>query len=374
MKKLIIVGAGASGLMLASLIKKNNLDYDVLVLEKEEHVGKKILLTGNGKCNLSNKNIDAYCYNNKLAFDIAKSFDVENYFNDIGLVTTKDEQGRIYPFSNQANTVLDVLRKSIEGENVITSCFITRIVYQNNKYLLTDSKNNQYEADYLVMATGGKTYYKDCNSYNLASMLSHRVSSLRPSLIPLKVADNLASIENLRCKVKASLLENNNVVYQDSGEVLFKKDYLSGIVMFQLSSIINRNPYKKYVVELDLAPDLSEKELTSYIERFPSMTGLFNKMLNKYILSKAISNNIDDIVYAVKHLRFDILDTLDFKNGQVTAGGISVSELSENLESKVHKNLFFIGEIVDCDGICGGYNLHFAFASAYRVYNYLKDC
>ena len=135
MKKLIIVGAGASGLMLASLIKKNNLDYDVLVLEKEEHVGKKILLTGNGKCNLSNKSIDAYCYNNKLAFDIAKSFDVENYFNDIGLVTTKDEQGRIYPFSNQANTVLDVLRKSIDGLNVITSCFITRIVYQNNKYL-----------------------------------------------------------------------------------------------------------------------------------------------------------------------------------------------------------------------------------------------
>ena len=357
--------------MLASLL--NNENANIMLIEKEQHVGKKLLLTGNGRCNLSNINLDNSCYNNEFAFNVAKSFDVNSYFNSLGLLTYHDEQGRLYPFSNQSNSVLDILRKSISNISVIDNTSIIKIDYDNQKYRLTDQKNNKYEADIVILATGGKTYYKESNSYILASMLSHRVSTLRPSLIPLKVKDNLASIENLRCSVSASLYENNKLVYQDSGEVLFKKDYLSGIVMFQLSSIINRNYYQNHYVELDLAPNLTEQELIEYLDKYNDMTGLFNKMLNKFVMDKAPSSSHQDIAYTIKHLRFEILETLDFKNGQVTAGGININELTDNFESKVHNNLFFIGEIVDCDGICGGYNLHFAFASAYKAYLKIKE-
>lgn len=362
--KLVIIGGGASGLMLASILRSKNANLDITIVEKLEHIGKKILMTGNGKCNLSNKNIKEACFNNEFGFNVASSFDVEKYFNELGLLTYSDSEGRIYPISNVSNSVLDTLRESIKDVEVLTSFNVTRIVKKDNIYVISNDKFKSIEADIVVMATGGKTYYKENNSYIMSSMLSHRVTQLRPTLTSLKVSENLASIENLRAKVNAKLIANNNIIYEDNGEVLFKKDGLSGIVIFQLSSIIARNPYLKYSIELDLLPQVSEEDLINHLTKYSSMTGLFAKMINQYVIKNSKSNSPIDIAYTIKHLRFNVLESVDFKNAQVTSGGISVKELKDTLESKYNDNLYFLGEVIDVDAICGGYNLHFAFASA----------
>ena len=365
--KLTIVGGGASGLMLASVLKTLKANIDIEILERYEHVGKKLLMTGNGKCNLSNLNITKQAYNNELGYNIASCFDAVSYFSSLGLLTYSDDQGRVYPFSNVANTVLDVLRESLEGVSIVNGSNVIRIIKSQDKYKLTTDKAKVFETDMLVLATGGKTYYKDSNGYILSSMLSHRISTLRPTLSSLKVAENLASIENLRSKVKATLYANNKVVYEDEGEVLYKKDALSGIVIFQLSSIIARKPLERYSIELDLMPSYSQEEIAQFIENHPSLTGLFPKMIMQYILKKANSNDPLVIASTIKHLRFNVLENMDYKNAQVTAGGVMISEVDENLASKFNKDLYIIGELLDVDGICGGYNLHFAFASAYKV-------
>ena len=362
--KLVIIGGGASGLMLASILRSKNANLGITIVEKLEHIGKKILMTGNGKCNLSNKNIKEACFNNEFGFNVASSFDVEKYFNELGLLTYSDSEGRIYPISNVSNSVLDTLRESIKDVEVLTSFNVTRIVKKDNIYVISNDKFKSIEADIVVMATGGKTYYKENNSYIMSSMLSHRVTQLRPTLTSLKVSENLASIENLRAKVNAKLIANNNIIYEDNGEVLFKKDGLSGIVIFQLSSIIARNPYLKYSIELDLLPQVSEEDLINHLTKYSSMTGLFAKMINQYVIKNSKSNSPIDLAYTIKHLRFNVLESVDFKNAQVTSGGISVKELKDTLESKYNDNLYFLGEVIDVDAICGGYNLHFAFASA----------
>lgn len=363
--KLAIVGGGASGLMLASILRKNNIDIDIVILEKLEHVGKKILLSGNGKCNLSNANINSCCYNNEFGFKVASSFDVKSYFNELGLLTYQDNEGRIYPISNVANSVLDILRNSLENVEIKTNYNVTRITKKDGKFTIFNDKFDSLESDYVIIATGGKTYYKENNSYMICSMLSHRVTPLRPTLSSLKVKENLASIENLRAKVKAKLLCNEQVIYEDSGEVLFKKDALSGIVIFQLSSQVAKDTYKKYIIELDLIPSMDEDSLIEYLTKYPNMTGLFAKMINQYVLKVSPTKDVKDIAHTIKHLRFNVLENLEFKNAQVTAGGINISEVKDTMESKYHSNLYFLGEVLDVDGICGGYNLHFAFASAY---------
>ena len=364
--KLIIIGGGASGLMLASILKKQNTNLEIEILEKLEHVGKKILMSGNGKCNLSNSHILPTSYNNELGYEISNNFDVENYFNELGLLTYKDNEGRIYPVSNVANSVLDVLRESIKDIKIHTSTNVIRVIKENNKYIITSDKNVKFEADFVAFATGGKTYYKENNSYIIASMLSHRIMPLRPTLTSLKVKENLASIENIRAKVKASLICDNKIIYQDKGEVLFKKDGLSGIVIFQLSSYIARNPYKKYQIKLDLLPEMSKDKIIEYLNKYNSMTGLFPKMINQYIVKQSNNTN-ESIAYNIKNLTFTVIETIEFKNAQVTSGGINVNELKDTLESKFNDNLYFLGEIIDVDGMCGGYNLHFAFSCANTV-------
>lgn len=365
--KLAIIGGGASGLMLASVIRKHNTDIEIVILEKLEHVGKKILMSGNGKCNLSNTNITLDKYNNELGYKIASSFNVEKYFNELGLLTYEDIEGRVYPISNVANSVLDVLRNSLQNIEIKENFNVTKINKKDNKYTIVSDKFDFIDADIVALAAGGKTYYKESNGFNIASMLSHRITPLRPTLSSLKIKENLASIENLRAKVNAKLLANNKIIYEDSGEVLFKKDALSGIVIFQLSSIIARDPFKKYTIELDLMPSMSEENLSEYISKYPSMTGMFAKMINQYVVKNSTSKDSKDIAHTIKHLSFNVLDNIEFKNAQVTAGGVNVNEVKESLESKYNNNLYILGELLDVDGMCGGYNLHFAFASGYVV-------
>lgn len=371
--KIGIIGGGASGLMLASMLNNYYMQADIEIFERLEHVGKKLLLTGNGKCNLSNARITPDCYNNDFAYNVASCFDARNYFASIGLITYIGEQGRIYPFSNTSNSVLDILRKNIKNVTIHEQTQVNRIIKKDDNTYDLITTNGNFNEDIVVVATGGKTYYKDSNSYVLANMLSHQVTSLIPSLCPIKVDDNLSSIENLRCKINATLYNESGMIYKDKGEALFKKDYISGIIMFQLSSKIAQNPLDKYYMSLDFAPSLSYDNLVEYLKNNDDLIGLFPKMIGQFILKKANSTNPEIIASTIKDLRFNIIQNIDFKQAQVTSGGVNVNELTENLESKINKNLYFAGEIVDADGICGGYNLQFAFASAYKIFNDIKN-
>lgn len=365
--KIIILGGGASGLMLANILNKNKVDAEIEIMEKYEHVGKKLLITGNGRCNLTNTHIEKKDYNNDFGYQVATSFDTLKYFNDLGLLTYVDDEGRVYPLSQVSNNVLDVLRSTLDNITIHTSTNIIRIRKNNEQFELTSDNNKKFVADILVLATGGKSYYKDSNSYVLANFLEHKVTTLRPALNYLKVQENLVSIENIRCKCVAKLITNNKIIYKDKGEVLFKKDALSGIVMFQLSSVIAKNPYNTYEIELDLLPDKTVEEIVTYLKTYNNMLGMFPKMVNQYLVKTAKSNNVLDIANNIKHLKFHYLENIDYKTAQVTSGGVDVKELKETLESKIHNNLYFAGEIIDVDGLCGGYNLQFAFASASKV-------
>lgn len=364
--KVCIVGGGASGLMLASLLSKYSDEIQVTILERYEHVGKKLLLTGNGRCNLSNIYIKNECYNNDEAFKIASSFDAINYFNSLGLMTYNDEEGRVYPICNTSNNVLDILR---ENKATIKENFnVIRILKKGDFYEIVSDRKETVMADIVILAMGGKTYYKENNGFLIASMLSCRVTSLKPSLCSLKVKEQLASIANLKARVKASLIINEKKVYEDMGEVLFKNDALSGIVIFQLSSIMSRYHLGNYQISLDLLPSFSTTELQEYLDKYSSLKGLFPKMIGQYILKRSANSTSLEIAKTIKNLTFNVLEPYDFKNAQVTSGGVSFKDLTDSLENKYFPNCYIIGEMLDGDGICGGYNLQFAFASANIVF------
>lgn len=364
--KVCIIGGGASGLMLASLLSKYSDEIQVTILERYEHVGKKLLLTGNGRCNLSNIYLKREYYNNDETFKIASSFDAVKYFNLLGLVTYNDEEGRVYPICNTSNNVLDVLR---ENKATIKENFnVIRILKKDNHYEIVSDRNETVTSDIVVLAMGGKTYYKENNGFLIASMLSCRVTSLKPSLCSLKVKESLASIANLKARVKASLIVNGQKVYEDIGEVLFKNDALSGIVIFQLSSIMSRYHFSNYQISLDLLPTFSITEIQEYLNNFHSLKGLFPKMIGQYVLKRSMNSSALEIATTIKNLTFNVFEPYDFKNAQITSGGVSFKDLTDNLENKYFPNCYIMGEMLDGDGICGGYNLQFAFASANVVF------
>ncbi len=375
MKKVIIVGGGASGLFLACLLS-NSPNYDITILEKNDRVGKKLLVTGNGKCNLSNINMTKDCYNHEFVIDMINMFDVTKtiqYFKSLGLLIKQDEQGRCYPVTESANTVLDILRNTLETNHVNCICNtkIENIKKINNKFILTDSNNKNYSSDILVLACGGKTYYPSCNGYDLVNKLNIKTTKLYPSLVGLKVKENLASIENLRCKASISLYQNDKKIYEDKGEILFKKNGLSGIVSFQICSYYNRLENKDNCTLLvDLLPDYDNDYLVNFLSnRHTSfdklLDGILLKMIAKYVYKQLKHNDINELVYLIKHLPLSIESSYDFNTAQVTSGGVLLDEINiTTMETKKIKDLYIIGELLDVDGICGGYNLQFAWSSA----------
>lgn len=371
--KIIIIGAGAGGLYLATLLKKRNIN-NVTILEKNDKIGQKLLLTGNGKCNLTNTSFDNLkdIYNNEFGINVVRRCDSQQilfHFKSLGLDTYEDSQGRVYPLANTSNSVLDVLRYNTSA-TIVTNCEVNDIKLFNNMYQVL-SKKGFFSADIVIFACGGKSYYKQANVYDLMTLMNHSISPLYPSLIGIKTKQNLASIANLRLKVKASIYLDNELRYFDKGEVLFKKDGLSGIVIFQLSHFFNSK--KNNIISLDLMPEYSLAQIEQMIENKNELYNdldialslIFPKMIAKYLLKEAKSQEINELAYLIKNLKFDAISTYDFEHAQVTKGGVNVHEINnETMESIIHKNLYFVGECLDVNGVCGGYNLHFAWASA----------
>lgn len=388
----VVIGGGASGLIAA--ISAANSGAKVTVLEKMNKPGKKILASGNGKCNYTNINTSIENYHGKdkkFIETILNKFNINTtieFFKKIGVYPKIDSEGRIYPFSLQASAVLDTLLYECknQGINIICNAKVTNIKKKNNSYEVyyNDSK---VKADSLIISVGGKSSSKlgsDGSLFNTIKSLGHSFSPLYPAIVQLKLKGTFKEVKGVRVRGKVKLYDGKKLISQEKGEQLFTDYGISGISVMNLSGYVHN--LKNPILKLDLFPDLSLNELTSLIltrkKSMPyktfkeSFIGLLNSKLIHLIFKlskikdKRCSNvpidEIKKISKVLKESTFNIEGTKDFESSQVTAGGLLTSEVnSQTLESILNKNLYFCGEVLDVYGDCGGYNLQWAWSSGY---------
>lgn len=407
-----IIGGGASGLMAAisagRYLKSNNKKINISILEKENRVGKKILMTGNGKCNITNTNTSPCYYNNK-SFELVDSvlnrfsykFIIE-LFEKLGLVFKEDSLGRVYPYSEQATAVLDVMRIELDRLNIKEICdFNIKALNKKGNYFIIESDKQNIKAKKLIVATGGKAStlaYKNTDIYSPLQKFGHNITEIFPSLVQIKTDSNIIkSIKGMRTPAKISVVADKKILRQEIGELQFTENALSGICAFQISRLIseffktnkiNTHTYRNVSIIVDLVPYMSEEELQALINKRVknssdlSLDCFFTGFLNKRIglaflksigispLSREVSSltpkEIKKIINTLKNWNFNPTGTMPFKNAQVTAGGIKTNEFYKNsLESKKQAGLFACGEVLDVDGDCGGFNLQWAWSSGY---------
>lgn len=361
METTIIIGAGASGLICGHELACS--DNNVIILEQSKKSGRKILASGNGRCNISNTNLDMYFYNtNDVRIEkIIHDFDAKVYFNQIG-VMTRTVGNLLYPRTNQSLTVKNALMSNFDNVALIEECKAKDISVKEGRYIVKTNKG-EYEGDNVVIATGSPaSLLSGENSYDLVKRLDLKVTKLYPSLVQLKTFPAYPNLKGVRVKCNASLLVDNKLIETQSGEVLFSDKGLSGICIMQLSRLLSRYHGNKEI-SLDLMEEYDDLELNSLLikrkEKFGHyyLEGIFNDKLAKVL------RNVDNL----KDVRFKIIDTYDYSKAQVMSGGVSLEEVDENLEVKKYPGIYLAGELLDVDGDCGGYNLHFAFASGYHI-------
>lgn len=404
---LIIVGGGASGLFAA--INAKDLGLDVAIIESNDRVGKKILTTGNGRCNISNNTISFPFFNyhseNSGFFTKALSSlsveDTKNIFLSLGLPIIELKNGKLYPKSLQASSVVDILRLALEDRSIplYTECKV-KSIHKDKKFKLSTSNEDKklFTCNKLILACGGKSAVKtgsDGTGYNLAKSLGHSIINTIPGIVQLKLnSPYLKSISGVKFDGFATLLVDNKPIRKEFGEILFTDYGISGPPILQLSghaskALLNN---KKVEILVDMMPEEDYKEIENFIEChfgllshrpvIDSLIGVVNKKLIPTILKASNITNLHmpcyeltwedkkNLINILKSWKFTCVDTNGFNQAQVTIGGINTKEVnSDTLESKLVKNLYFSGEILDVDGDCGGFNLQWAWSSGYFVAN-----
>ncbi|MCQ2513495.1 MAG: aminoacetone oxidase family FAD-binding enzyme [Ruminococcus sp.] len=394
----VIVGGGASGLMCAISAKQNNKYLKIAIIEKNERVGKKLLATGNGRCNLTNRNVGLKKYkgsfvnSSKYIFEKYSCDKILQIFKEIGLLSFADSDGRYYPVSRQASSVLDVLRFACERYEIDIFCgeTIKSIKKLNNNFNIT-TQQNTFNSKKIVIACGSKASPKlggNASAVDYLKNFGHTFVPFSPTLCPIKVkSDILKSIKGLRSLCTATLIDSKgNSIKTESGEVQFNENNISGICIFNLSLYSLKNN----VISLDLLPDSSfndlffilknQKKLFSNLSKENILTGILQKRIAQAILkysnikdfsgkcSELSENELKTIAKSIKNFSFTIIENAGFEQAQCASGGVKGSEIDcKTMESKKVKNLYIAGEAVDICGECGGYNLHFAFASGHLI-------
>ena len=353
MKRVAIIGAGACGLLLANLL---NTDYEVTLIEKNNKLGKKILASGNGKCNFTNIGDYKNKYNNDFAYEIVNKYNNEilrNYLSSLGLLYRVDEEGRAYPLSESSVTFLDVLKHGLKNVRILLDSKVTRLV--SNEENVDVYYNDIVETfDYVVCCSGS-------DASNLGSQYAYlylvdyglKFNEMSASLVPICIKENIKELTGVKVKCEVSLYKNGDFIYKEKGEVLFKEDSLSGIVIYNISSMINRDKNAQYEIGLNLVSD-------SYNEaKNNDLLGMVHPKMLDFLLN----NKIKD----VSDLRFHVIKVSKKENAQVISGGVSIDEINEDLSLKNNSKVYIGGEVLDCDGMCGGYNLQFAFSCAFAI-------
>lgn len=372
--KVIILGCGASGSMCAISSKEKK----IAILDCSTKPAKKIMVTGNGRCNLTNKNVCSDCYNVNIDKYLKKfnPNDTLNFFESIGLEHFSDEEGRIYPISNSAKSVVDVLTERLDKNNIFLENKVMSISKQGEKFVVETDKE-EFSADKLVVATGG-------NSSEILKNLGLGFSPFIPSLVALRCKDtrDLNGVKVSDVRVTATNKKEQRK--SEIGEVLFKEGGVSGIVIFNLSTLFSRINNFEGKIEIDLLPKMSHSELFEKLKKRKQLgnrmdkffVGMFHNAIANEIFKQAKINTngsskkltdseIEKMVNSIKNLHFEVVGCYD--NNQVFSGGVNLCDLDENLMSKQIKNLYFCGEIVNVDGVCGGYNLQWAWTSGHIV-------
>ena len=373
MKRIIIVGAGAAG-MLAAIHAKTK-DNQVILIERNTNCGKKILITGNGKCNYLNDDFNISHYRSDNLEFLENIITEENKkllifeFKKIG-IEPKIKNGYYYPMSNTSISIQNALLLTLKqkGIEIITNTTITDIKKINNKFIL----NDKFTCDKLIIAAGSSACPKcgtDGTIYDVLKPLGLKIKKPLPALVQLKSEGKfLKEWAGIRCDCELSLYENDKLIKKSIGEVQLTDYGISGICTFQLSSdcIRGLDSGKKEVIKINFLPDIKDFD-TFYLNRVKLLKGrndieLFEGLINYKLLYVLFKHN-KNIKEALTSFSLEITGYNGFDKAQVASGGIKLTEINDNFECKNIKDLYIIGEALDVDGDCGGYNLAFAFLS-----------
>lgn len=387
-----IIGGGASG-MAAALAAAENQNTQVVLFERQARLGRKLQATGNGRCNLTNLNAMDGGYHGEapeFADSALKGFSVEQtlaWFRGLGLYTVAEKSGRVYPYSDQANSVVDVLRFALEKPNIrLELGFEVTKIRKTGDGFCVESGQNSVRCDRLIVACGGLAGTKLGGSmagYQLLRSMGHKMTKLRPTLVQLKCGWNgVGTLKGVRANCHAAILRDGILYSQSTGEIQFTEYGLSGPVIFEVSrdACCGRG---EWICRLDFIPDLSEEELHFELEKRKKtelsaeelLTGILHNRLGRTLTKAAgIASNrpiftltdeeLSAVCHAVKAFEVLLTEPMGMDSAQVTAGGILTAEFdSATMESRLVPGLFACGEVLDIDGDCGGYNLQWAWSS-----------
>ena len=387
-----IIGGGASG-MAAALAAAENQNAQVLLFERQARLGRKLQATGNGRCNLSNLKCCVERYHGDHADFVAPALEAYGvkstlaWLADLGLFTVTAERSRVYPYSDQANSVVDVLRFALEKPNiqVLTGVEVTKVKKTAEGFLI-ETAEESYACDKLIIACGGLAGTKlggSMSGYKLLMKFGHHCTKLRPSLVQIKSDwTGCASLKGVRANCRAVIYRDDHFYAASSGELQFTEYGLSGPVIFEISRDVC-NEKGDWVCVLDFLPDLDQTALTRMLQQkrktaLPAeelLTGILHNRLGRVIVKEAgISLHapirqledweLEKVCEKVFGLQIHLTEPMGMDSAQVTAGGIVTSEFDpETMESKLVPGLFACGEVLDIDGDCGGFNLQWAWSS-----------
>ena len=386
-----IIGGGASG-MAAALAAAENKDAQVILFERQARVGRKLQATGNGRCNLSNHNMSLSHYHGQeaaFAQNALQHFPVEKtlqWFRQLGLFTVAEDTGRVYPYSDQANSVVDVLRFGLQKEN-ITLKFgfeVTRLRRRGDGFMVQNDEESVF-CDRIIVACGGLAGTKlggTMAGYKLLRSFGHRCTKLRPALVQLKSSWNgCLSLKGVRANCHVQILHDGALHAQSCGELQFTEYGLSGPVIFEVSRDVCQGG--NWSAKLNFLPDETEENLFAELSARSAkalpveelLTGMLHNRLGKVLLQSAgirgqrmcdclTEAELREIGRLIQGLEVELTETLGMDSAQVTAGGIVTAEFDpETMESRLVPGLFACGEVLDIDGDCGGYNLQWAWSS-----------
>lgn len=387
-----VIGGGASGLAAAISAYEANSSLKIVILERLSRVGKKILATGNGRCNYTNTDISQSNYHGSCVplFKSINTFDCEKFFYELGVIGYSDDEFRVYPVNNSATSILDALRIKIADSGIETICdFKVNNIKKDNNLFNIYSENAFVTSKSVIIAGGGMSQPNLGSDGSVIRILKDqgvRISPLYPALTAFKVnQNNIRSLKGIRTNAKVTLYEKDKKIGFETGEVQFGDGIISGICVFNLSCIAYGK--EKLTLSLNLLPDMNYKEIKAYLQNLKTirknavledfLTGMLNKRIGMDIIKKKTAHSLSDknsvltekdienITSEIIDYRFEISGMTGFEKSQVTAGGVHYSETDNFFRSVKTKNMYYCGEILDIIGDCGGYNLHFAFGSGW---------
>ena len=391
--KVIIIGGGAVGLTCAASL--NIAGKDVLLLERGERLGRKLAATGNGQGNVSNLALSSVNYFSSEPFVSARidkllqTYDVaaiKEFYASIGVLLLADGRGRVYPAGRQASALSDALRFRVQEKGIVTrlKAFVEGVEKVQNGFVVTAQiaeKKEQFFAQSVLVCTGGKAaknFGTDGAGYGLTQKFGHTCTRLHPSLVQLKCdVKHTKTLKGIRVNdAHVTAYADGKKLSSVVGDLIFTDYGVSGDAVFRISAFLADKLQEKASLSIDLLPSLSKQELLHFLEekqkncpkldKSELLSGILNNQVGRAVV-KRYGANLSAIVDGVKNFTLEITGSLGFDYAQVTKGGVPISEVDERFQSKKADGLYLAGELLDVDGECGGYNLHFAFACARTV-------